>query len=179
MLASSSPLTILDYAITKMDFSLVPFSKQVEDVHEVFSSYEIDIDFDIYVNKAFIRVTMSAKINQGKIKKEGYSICAEAGCFFKFDEKTSKMLTDQQRHEIEGFSTVYMTLNALRGLVSNFTANAPFGRYLLPSIDLNKLIAEKRNQVAVQQTQTDNNKTTKTKPVKKKTQQSNKSNMKK
>lgn len=50
---------------------------------------------------------------------------------------------------VEGYSSVYMALNSLRTLVSGFTANAPFGRYILPSIDLNDLIRKKRESAHV------------------------------
>jgi hypothetical protein len=163
MLASSSPLTIVDYAITKMDFGLVPIPPNTEDIFSHFNQYDVEIDFDIFINKV-IRVSISAKINQGKVKKPGYSICAEAGCFFQFDEKMSKTLSESQRSEIESFSTVYMALNTIRGLISSFTSNAPYGRYILPSIDLNKLISEKKRLIIEAQQSKDiqhQNKTTK------------------
>jgi preprotein translocase subunit SecB len=41
------------------------------------------------------------------------------------------------------FSAVSIALNSLRGFISSLTANAPFGRYILPSIDVNDLFRQK------------------------------------
>jgi preprotein translocase subunit SecB len=151
MKASPSPLSILDFAITKMEFSVIPPKKQELDLNVVFGQYEVDIDFAIKKGD-FIRVMITATINSGPNKLPGYSICAEAGCFFKFEGKDK--LTPEQKSEIEGYSTIYIGLNALRGLVSGFTANAPFGRYILPSIDLNQLIRTKAVQQAQEEMKT-------------------------
>ncbi len=142
MKANASPLSILDFAITKMDFNILPPPKGNEADIDM-GNYEIDIDFGIQI-KDFIQVYISAKINTEE-QLPGYRLFAEAGCFFKFNDGVK--LSDQQKAEIEGYSTVYIALNSLRGLISSFTANAPFGRYILPSIDLNDLIAKKRDSL--------------------------------
>lgn len=139
MKATISPLSIVDFAITSMDFRMQAPAKAETDVQEMFGRYEIDIDFSI-MKKDIIIVSISANINMEK-ELPGYSIAAEAGCFFKFDEAVK--LSESDRASLEGFSTIYIALNSLRGLISNFTANAPFGRYILPSVDLNALIGQK------------------------------------
>ncbi len=147
MKATNSPLQIIDFALTRMDFhTITPADASSDhlDMAALFNEYEVDIDFGIEM-KQFIAVRVIAKINYGSKKLPGYSICAEAGTFYRFGDDIA--LTDQQRAEIEGFSTIYIGLNVLRGLISGFTANAPFGRYILPSINLNELIAAKRKEL--------------------------------
>lgn len=141
MKPNPSPLAIVDFAITRMDFRIMSPDDDA-DISELFSSYNIDIDFGVRKDE-LIQVWVRAKINADEEMK-GYSIDAEAGCFFSYDE--SKDLQAQNRATLEGFSTIYIGLNSLRGLISSFTANAPFGRYILPSIDLNDLIEQKKRQ---------------------------------
>ncbi len=141
MIANISALQIVDCAITRMDFTIKAPNDDV-DLPEVFGKYTVDIDFGI-VKRELIQVFITAKINMDE-KLPGYCIEAEAGCFFKFSDEAE--ITEQERNGMEGFSTIYIALNSLRGLISNFTANAPFGRYILPSIDLNDLVMRKQQQ---------------------------------
>jgi hypothetical protein len=145
MKANLSPLSIVDFGITTMDFKMIPPENPEDDPTGWFHDYEIDIDFGINLGK-YINVYITARVNYGEQTLPGYSFCAQAGCFFQFNERTE--LTIAQKAELEGFSTIYIALNSLRGLVSSFTANAPFGRYILPSIDLNDLIAKKRMSIS-------------------------------
>lgn len=146
MKPKASPLTILDFAILNLEFNFIqPQMDPGFDVKKNFDEYEIDIDFGINRNEV-IQVTITAEINRGKNKTPGYSIFAQAGCIFAFDEKSE--ISNEARNNIEGFSTIYIGLNTLRGFISQITANAPLGRYILPSIDLNDLILQKKNQVA-------------------------------
>jgi len=160
MKANASPLNILDFAITKMDFNILPPKSGEVDINSLFGSYEIDIDFGIHIED-HIQVYINAKINTQE-KLPGYSLFAEAGCFFKFNEGIK--LSAEQKADLQGYSTIYIALNTLRGLISSFTANAPFGRYILPSIDLNDLIAKKRASLEVNKkaSKINNDKKTKT-----------------
>ena len=140
MKPQASPLQILDFAITQLEFHLVPPEDVNEDPTQYFRRYDLDIDFGISTDD-FIKAYIKAEINLDD-KLPGYSILAEAACIFQFDQNTG--LPEDVRKSMEGFSTIYIALNSLRGLISNFTANAPFGRYILPSIDLNDLIEKKK-----------------------------------
>jgi hypothetical protein len=136
-----SPLKIFDFAVTRMDFQFHPTTTKSP---PAFEEYEIDIDFKIFRDRV-LQVVIDVDINTTSKPLPGYSISAEVTCLFEFD-KASKISADEKR-SIEGFSTIYMALNSLRGLISSFTANAPFGRYVLPSLDLNDLIQKKRESV--------------------------------
>lgn len=133
-----SPLQILDFAITELEFKLVLPSEQV-DLAQCFRDYELAIDFGLTKND-FLKVFIRAEINRDE-KLPGYSILAEATCIFRCD---ADQLEESVQQQLEGFSTIYIALNSLRGLISSFTSNGPFGRYILPSIDLNDLIEKKK-----------------------------------
>lgn len=134
-----SPLQILDFALTGLEFKMIPPENEEVDIVRCFSGYELDIDFRFSIDD-FLKVYMNAAVNRDE-KLPGYSMMVEVACIFKFDD--GGLEKDVQR-QMEGFPTLYITLNTLRGLISNFTANAPFGRYILPSIDLNDLIEKKK-----------------------------------
>jgi len=144
MEAKRSPLQIVDFAITELDFKLVELESSNPDLEIgiLMNQYDINIDFDFYSGD-LIRVAIRADINRADKRLPGYSLFAESVCLFAFDNSTQ--LTDEARNALEGFSTIYIALNSLRGLISNFTANAPFGRYIMPSIDLNDLIEKKKS----------------------------------
>lgn len=140
MKPKSSPLEILDIAITQMDFKFIP-PKEDQNISSFFKKYEIDVDFGIQSND-YLMVYISATVNKGESPLPGYSFFAEATCVFELDKKVD--LQKDIKDNLEGFSTIYISLNSLRGFISNFTANAPFGRYILPSVDLNDLIEKKK-----------------------------------
>jgi preprotein translocase subunit SecB len=144
MKAEASPLHIIDFAVTQLDFNLVVSPNLDEDLRRYFKQYAVDVDFGLSKDE-FLRVFIKAEVNYSENKLPGYSLAAEAACIFEFDKGSN--LPAAIKNNLEGFSTVYIALNSLRGLISNFTANAPFGRYILPSIDLNDLIEKKKQQL--------------------------------
>jgi preprotein translocase subunit SecB len=50
------------------------------------------------------------------------------------------------------FSGINICVNSLRNIIATVTANGLFGKYTLPSIDVNQLIADK-NQLSEKQNQ--------------------------
>ncbi|MBX9782776.1 MAG: hypothetical protein K2X48_05695 [Chitinophagaceae bacterium] len=148
MKPKSSPLNIIDYALLNFEFGFIePKGTEKTDIRSAFENYELDIDFAIHGNEV-LQVFIKASINKGAKKLPGYSIFAEVACAFEFNKNFD--IEEKAKQDIGGFSTIYIALNALRGLISQITANAPFGRYMLPSIDLNDLIAQKKQIVTKQ-----------------------------
>ena len=137
-----SPLQVLDFALTELEFKIIPPENEQVDIVQAFLDYDLDIDFGLSKDN-FLKVYIKTEINkEGNLP--GYSMMAEAVCIFQFDAGN---LEESIQRQLEGFSTIYIALNSLRGLISNFTANAPFGRYILPSIDLNDLIEKKKADI--------------------------------
>jgi preprotein translocase subunit SecB len=144
MKVMKSALGINDIALTQMDFKInFPQPHKEFDVRAAFNSYEVDVDFHV-VRDEEVTVFIKAEVNRGGAELPGYSIMAEVACIYQMQQKHN--LTVQQVRELEGFSTIYIALNALRGMIANVTASAPFGRYILPSIDLNDLIRKKMSE---------------------------------
>lgn len=142
MKPSASPLTIVDFAIMSLNFNFIaPESETNIDFKKSFKDYQLDIDFGINSDE-IIKVLIKAEINYKGNKLPGYSIAAEAACIFEFNEDIK--INEETKNSIEGFATIYIALNALRGFISQITANGPLGRYIMPSVDLNDLISQKK-----------------------------------
>jgi hypothetical protein len=136
-----SPLRILDVAVLKFEYETI-FPDKDFDIRATFDKYDLDIDFTL-TNDNFIRVFLKTDINKGSKKLPGYTISVEIVCVFEFDKAIK--ITEEEKRSMEGFSTIYIALNHLRSFISQFTGNTPMGKYILPSIDLNKLIEQKKN----------------------------------
>ena len=52
-------------------------------------------------------------------------------------------LSEENKKSLLQFSSVSIALSSLRGFITSLTANAPFGKYTLPSIDVNDLFNQK------------------------------------
>ncbi len=142
----ASPLNIIDFAIMNLEFNFIqPEGKNGENFQKHFDEYDLNIDFGIHGND-MIQVFIKAEINRGEKRLPGYSILAEAACIYQFDKAIK--ISQEAKANMEGFSTIYIALNVLRGFISQLTANAALGRYILPSVDLNDLIAKKKDQLS-------------------------------
>jgi preprotein translocase subunit SecB len=145
MKAVLSPLRLLDFAILNSNLKfLVP--EQEINIPELIASYPIDIDFAIVEEQdKNTRVFIKASVNHSKPVLSGYSIFAEGVAVFSLSDK--KALSKEDRDYLLQYSAVSIALNSLRGYIISLTANAPFGRYILPSIDVNALFKEKINTI--------------------------------
>ena len=140
MKAQFSPLALIDFAIINSNFKFIPSSDEIN-IREVSAVYDIDIDFAIIQELDSTRVFIKTAINNVEEQKPGYAIFAEGVGVFQLtaDDK----LTEEDKKSLLQYSAVSIALNSLRGFISSLTANAPFGRYILPSIDVNKLFHQK------------------------------------
>lgn len=135
-----SPLILIDFAIINSSFKFIAPSDN-SDIRQLVSEYQIDIDFAIIPEQANTRVFIKAYVNQQETEIPGYSIFAEGVAVFNLSDKVA--LTEEDKRALLQYSAVSIALNSLRGFISSLTANAPFGRYTLPSIDVNDLFQQK------------------------------------
>lgn len=164
MIPIASPLNIIDFAVLEFQFKFVPPKAKPElDLKQYFDKYELDIDFTINTSDK-IQVFIKAEINRGKKILPGYSILAEIACVFDFNNEIE--ITKEAKHSIEGFSTIYIALNSLRGFINQITATGPLGKYIFPSIDLNDLV--KKKKLSIIETEKTDNKVKKNKAASKK-----------
>lgn len=145
MKAQFSPLVLIDFAIINSNFKFVPSTNDIN-LREISSSYEIDIDFAIIDEDDSTRVFIKANINDVENQKPGYAIFAEGVGVFHLSKDSS--LSKEDKESLLQYSAVSISLNSLRGFISTLTANAPFGRYTLPSIDVNNLFNQKMQPVS-------------------------------
>jgi hypothetical protein len=135
-----SPLILLDFSILNSNFQFIPPEDNNEIGNELFSDYEIDLDFAIFTEddtKIFVKVA----INQIENPAVGYSILAEGVAFFKLDE--TETISEEDKVSLLQFSGFSITLNSLRGFITALTSIAPLGKYILPSIDVNDAFRQK------------------------------------
>lgn len=140
MKAHFSPLTLVDFVITNNIFKFIPPTEE-SNMKEIAASYEIDIDFAILNDTENTRVFIKIGINNSVDVKPGYSIFSEGVGVFQLSKDAN--LSEEDKQSLLQYSAVSIAVNSLRGFVSTLTANAPFGRYVLPSIDVNNLFHQK------------------------------------
>ncbi len=138
-----SPLILLDFSILSSNFQFIPAEGKKVNPENYFSKYELDLDFaiiDVNETNVFVKID----INNGEKKLPGYSIFAEGVAFFNLEDKTS--LSEEDKFSLLNFSAFSIALNSLRGFVTSLTANAPWGKYTFPSIDVNDIFKQKMEE---------------------------------
>ena len=135
-----SPLKLLDFAIINCNFKFLAPEDKI-DIRSTFESYVIDIDFAIISESNGTRVFIKTSINQIANMLPGYSIFVEGVAVF--DIAKTDSLAEENKKSLLQFSSVSIALSSLRGFITSLTANAPFGKYTLPSIDVNDLFNQK------------------------------------
>lgn len=139
-----SPLILLDFAIINSSFKFIA-PPDNSDIRKLVSEYLIDIDFAIIQELESTRVFIKTSVNQSETETPGYSIFAEGVAVF--DISKTATLTEDDKKALLQYSAVSIALNSLRGFITSLTANAPFGRYILPSIDVNDLFQQKAKAI--------------------------------
>lgn len=140
-----SSLKLLDFAILKSNFEFIPTKGKKVNPDNYFSKYELDLDFAIIEEKE-TKVFVKIDINNGEKQQAGYSIFAEGVAFFKLEDNDS--LTDEDKFSLVHFSAFSIALNSLRGFITSYTANGPWGKYTFPSINVNDIFKQKMDEDA-------------------------------
>lgn len=138
-----SPLVLNDFAIINCNFKFTAPPDKTS-IRKIVEEYDLDIDFATVKDEEKIRIFIKAAINQGDNNLPGYSIFAEGVAIFELISSTS--LSAEDKKSLLQYSAVSIAINSLRGFISVLTANAPFGKYILPSIDVNNLSQQKTNR---------------------------------
>lgn len=142
-----SPLILKDFAVLDSEFSFTATGDVVvKDIESLLDNYLIDIDFGMGDNEDgntifFAKISINRN-EESKAILPGYSIFVEGASIFMFDG--NKNLSDEDKATLLNYSALSITINNLRGFISALTAFAPFGRYMLPAIDVNNLLEQKK-----------------------------------
>ena len=113
--------------------------------------YSILIDFAIQaVNNEFFQLFTKIEINNIDKPLPSYKMFIEGACIFSFAK--NEKLTENDKASLLHISGISISINSLRNVIEIITANGPFGKYTLPSIDVNQLLADK-NEIIEKQNQ--------------------------
>jgi len=144
MKAKFSPLQLLDFKLLESHFEfLVPEPGEI-DLKELFSFYPVEIDFDMTSIKDDGEIQLITRIevnSDEEYKFPGYKIMVEGGGTFSINE--SEEIDEGLRKNLLKFSTLNMMINNLRNIIYQITNLGPVGGYLLPPIDVSKLLQDK------------------------------------
>ena len=150
MIAESSFFQFDDFLVLRYSCEFIdPSSKQKDlKIKSITDKYIVDVDFTIVKkdeeNKNLTYCKIS--INNSDKKLPGYSIFAEGVGVF--DGDLGKEL-EQNRYinEIQ-IPAIAHGINHLRNFIMNATSQSPFGKYVVPFLDLGKLIKSKAERAA-------------------------------
>lgn len=141
MIAQKSALKLDYFSVLQAHYNFSQPKKKPKNIIKLFQSYEINIDFAHHFDEAgLIRVFVKIGINQAKKILPGYKLLVEGVGMFHFSENK---ISDKEKDNLKFYSTVSIVIGYLRNSLSDLTSSAPFGPYLLPSIDLNDLFLQK------------------------------------
>jgi preprotein translocase subunit SecB len=144
MKAKFSPLQLLDFKLLQTHYEFEVPKQDSLDLIMLFSSYPVDIDFEIGKSEenGEIQLVVIIKVNLEEDNPlPGYKVIIEGGGTFKISE--SETIDESLRNNLSQFSTLNMMINNLRNIIFQITNLGPIGGYLLPPIDITKLIQEK------------------------------------
>jgi preprotein translocase subunit SecB len=142
MKAKKSPLALKAFLLLNNKYQFIR-GKDKQDVSALMEDYDIDIDYAIIRdNEGEYQLFTKIGINNIENPLPGYKIFIEGVSIFSFDEKLH--VSERDKKMLLHISGLNICINSLRNVISIITSNGPFGKYTLPSIDVNQLLKDKR-----------------------------------
>ncbi|MCF8223723.1 MAG: protein-export chaperone SecB [Bacteroidales bacterium] len=144
-----SDLELIDFIIINSNYTFQePKDQESFNVRKVFSDYDINIDFgDTEPNEKednIFNFFIKVEINNCEKPLPGYSIFCEGVGLFKISNL--KSLNEQIANNLLKISPLSICINNMRSYIMNITTYYPFGKFVLPSVDINNLIKAKIRQ---------------------------------
>lgn len=141
-----SDLELIEFVIINSEYRFHEPKDDIEiNIRELFSDYELNIDFGtsepIEDEDNIFNIFIKIDINNGKDPLPGYSIFCEGVGLFKIPNL--KTLEDSVANNLLQISSLSISINSIRSYLMNITNYYPFGKFILPSIDMNQLISSK------------------------------------
>ncbi len=145
MIVEKSPLILCDFFLLKSDYRFVFPEKSVnaDNVKKWFDNYKVDVDFQIQGEQTSFNVYVKMLVNYEEEVLPGYSMFAEGVGMFKFE---GEGIDEKGKSELMHYSAVPIVINSLRTYIGNQTAYGPWGKFVVPTFDLNALFAAKEKQ---------------------------------
>ena len=148
MKAKKSPLVLNNFILLNNTYKFIQATEDIN-IIEIMEQYSIDIDFVIQpVNEEFYQLFTKIGINNIDQPLPGYKQFIEGACIFSFDKEAG--LSEMDKGTLLHISGLNISINSLRNIVAVITANGPFGKYTLPAIDVNQLLADKKQIIEKQ-----------------------------
>jgi len=142
MKAKKSPMILKSFLLLNHKYQFIHTAEE-PDVKKIMDDYLIDVDYAIKSDdKGYFNLFTKIGVNNIDKPSPGYKLFIEGVCIFWFDNK--KQISQTLKSQLLHGSGINICINNLRNILSVTTANGPFGRYLLPSLDVNQLLADKR-----------------------------------
>jgi len=148
MKAKKSPLVLNSFLLLNHNYQFIQQAEVPFNI-EIMEQYPIEIDFVIQeANDGFFQVFTKIDVNNIDKPLPGYKLFIEGVCIFSFGK--NEQISDNDKSSLLHISGISIGINSLRNIISTITANGPFGKYTLPSIDVNQLLEDKRQIVEKQ-----------------------------
>jgi len=142
MKAKKSPLILNSFLLLNHKYQFIQPS-DTPDINDIMDKYYIDIDYAIKSGAdGFYQLFSKIGINNIDKPLPGYKLFIEGVCIFSFDN--SKEIPKLIKNQLLYASGINICINSLRNIIAIITANGPFGKYTLPAIDVNHLMADKK-----------------------------------
>lgn len=141
MQVRKSPLILEEVFIIASNIISVP---ETDESTGLLNAFDIDVDFDIYANDQDTdarRVVVSVSGNDPENPVPGYCFSIVAQGTFNYDKEAK--IKKKDKDILLTHSAIPIVIGQIRSYLSTLTALGPFGSYLLPSIDMNHLLASK------------------------------------
>jgi len=141
MIAKKSPLILNNFFLLSHKYQFI-HPTEAPNIIEIMENYHIEIDFGIQgVNDEFFQLFTKIDINNNDKSLPGYKLFIEGACVFAFDKTAN--LSEIDKASLLHISGINICINSLRNIIAIITSNGPFGKYTLPSIDVNQLLEDK------------------------------------
>ena len=141
MKAKKSPLILNSFLLINHNYQFIQ-QEEVPFNIEIMEQYPIEIDYVIQeANDGMYQLFTKIDINNIDKPLPGYKLFIEGVCIFSFDKT---QISDSDKSALLHISGISIGINSLRNVLSTITSNGPFGKYTLPSIDVNQLLEDKR-----------------------------------
>lgn len=142
MKAKKSPLILNSFLLINHNYQFIQ-QEEVPFNIEIMEQYPIEIDYVIQeANDGMYQLFTKIDINNIDKPLPGYKLFIEGVCIFSFDK--TNQISNSDKSALLHLSGISIGINSLRNILSTITSNGPFGKYTLPSIDVNQLLEDKR-----------------------------------
>lgn len=147
MEAKKSSLILNDFLLLNQKYQYKQPSEENIDIREITDQYDLNIDFAVHkMDDSLYQLFTKIGVNNIEDPLPGYILFIEGACIFSFSQDAE--LSDKGKSNLLHYSGLQICINSLRNILATITANGPFGKYTLPPVDVNHLLAAKHQQTS-------------------------------